>query len=117
LESFNRFKDISNQHKYCNNYEYYKSIFLINGEKHFDTGFMLLKEDSKYSSPPAVVYYEEYSDLQDLLVRLQLNKEQIQCTIGSSWEIPGAIPFGCAQMPELWDYADDMDTMDFLLKL
>jgi hypothetical protein len=117
FESFREFKSMADHPKYINNYEYYKSIFLINGHNHFDNGFLLLKEDITYSSPPAVLYFEEYENLQNLNYHLLTDHDQIQCIVSRSQEINGAIPFGCAQKPELWDYADGIDTMEFLLKL
>jgi len=111
------YKDIANHYKFYNNYEYYKSIFLINGIKHFDNGFLLVREDPGYSSPPSVLYFEEYDNIVSLNDRLLHDHEQIQCIVSNSAEINGSIPFGQAQKPELWDYADGVDTMDFLLNL
>jgi hypothetical protein len=48
---------------------------------------------------------------------LSAAQDQIQCIVSHAKEIAGAIPCGEAQKPELWDYADGVDTMDFLLKL
>lgn len=111
------FKDIANHHKFYNNYEYHKSIFLINGVKHFDNGFLLLIEDQGFSSPPSVLYYEEYDSITSLNDRLRNDHEQIQCIVSNSVDINDSIPLGKAQKPELWDYADGVDTMDFLLNL
>jgi hypothetical protein len=112
-----KYHGVGDHNKYNNNYEYYKSIYLINGLKHFDSGFLLLKHDSAFASPPAVLFYEEYDNLELLNAQLQAAHDQIQCIVGHSKEIAGSIPFGGAQKPELWDYADGVDTMDFLLNL
>jgi hypothetical protein len=117
FQSLEGFRSIGDHNKYCNNYEYYKSIYLINGAKHLDNGFLLVKDEITYASPPAVLYYEEYEDLKKMNNRLLIDKEQIQCIASQSAEISGAIPFGKAQKPELWDYADGLDTMEFLLNL
>jgi hypothetical protein len=117
FQSLEEFHAAIDHNKYCNNYEYYKSIYLINGQKHLDNGFMLLKQDTAFASPPAVLFYEEYYDLKALNNDLVAVHEQIQCIASHSKEIAGSIPFGRAQKPELWDYADGVDTMDFLLKL
>ena len=45
FESIEPYNNIVNHNKYCNNYEYNKSIYLINREKHFDNGFLLVKKD------------------------------------------------------------------------
>ncbi len=117
FEAIERFKTEMDQFKYMNNYEYYKSIYLINQVPHFDNGFLLVKKDPAYSSPPSVLYYEEYEDIASLKNRLMLENEQIQCVVSGAKEIQNAIPFGEAQNPELWDYADGVDTMKFLLSL
>jgi hypothetical protein len=101
---------ISNQ-KYANNYDFNKAVFIVNKEKFTDTGFVLMKEETKIASPVSVLYYEYYSSLNDVIKQAELLKENIQCTIGRHF-----IEFGKAQSPHLWDYADGTDTIEFLLK-
>lgn len=114
IEGFNTEMD---QFKYKNNYEYYKSIYLINQTPHLDNGFLLVKQEQGYSSPPSVLFYEEYKDISKLRNRLMVENEQIQCIVGNIPEVQNGVPFGQAQSPELWDYADGVDTMKFLLSL
>ncbi|HEU4497401.1 MAG TPA: acyl-CoA reductase, partial [Flavobacterium sp.] len=66
-----------------------------------------------YSSPISSVFYEFYEDLEDLKIRLESEKEQIQCIV-SKGIVSDSIPFGKTQQPELWDYADNVDTIEFL---
>ena len=49
---------------------------------------------------------------------MSLKKDEIQCIV-SEMELPlsNTIPFGKAQSPDLNDYADGVDVIDFLLKL
>lgn len=117
FQNLESFRWVSDHNKYRNNYEYYRSIYLINGEKHLDNGVLMLKEDFGFSSPPSVVYYEEYEDIIKLNTRISEAKEQIQCIAGNSIKIPELIPIGKAQKPALWDYADGVDTLEFLLNL
>ena len=105
-------KELINNHKYINNYDYNKAVYLMSDVELLENGFMLLKEDSGYSSPISTVFYEHYHDEPKLLQRLEADKEHIQCVIGNEH-----IPFGHAQRPQLADYADGVDTVDFLLKL
>jgi hypothetical protein len=84
--------------------------------------FVILKEDQAIASPISVVHYEFYKNLKDVEEKLDAQKENIQCIVGNpilSLERAGVkiIPFGQAQHPQLWDYADGVDTMDFLLSL
>jgi len=107
-----------NHHKYFNNYEYNKSILLINRTLHFDNGFLMLTESTAFVSPISVVHFEYYNSIEDLKPLLQESEEKIQCIVGNSnLDIPGIIPFGQAQKPGLSDYADSVDTMAFLAAL
>lgn len=101
---------MANHSKFFNNYEYSKAIFLVNKNMHRDTGFQLFKEDVAMSSPIAVVYYETYSNKDELMKVLEIRKEEIQCIVGESEQVL----FGQSQHPKLSDYADGVDTIDFL---
>jgi hypothetical protein len=116
FEAIEEFKTVSDHHKYNNNYDYNKSIFLVNLDKHLDNGFLLLKEDQRIASPLAVLYYEEYISLVQLPQLLEPFNEQVQCLV-SKEKVPVEITqvgFGETQQPLLWDYADRIDTMAFL---
>ena len=115
LESFN---DIINHFKYNNNYDYNKSIYLVNQQVHYDNGFLLLKEDEGLASPLAVLYYETYENLEDVFEKLKAQEEQIQCIVAKD-ENPKltTLSFGQSQHPKLWDYADNVNTIEFLNKL
>ena len=119
FESIERFKDIADHHKYVNNYDYNKSIYLVNQDEHLDNGFLLLKKDLRLSSPLAVMYYEEYEDLTGLKNSLENISEQIQCIVSSyAFKFStNQVDFGLSQQPKLWDYADGVNTMNFLKNL
>ena len=103
--------------KYKNNYDYYKSIYLINRIPHLDNGSVLVTANEGISSPPSVLYYEEYTNVAHVNNRLKSMDDQVQCVVSKAPEIGGALPLGSAQKPGLSDYADGIDTMDFLLGL
>ncbi len=107
-----KYSDIINYTKYKNNYDYNKTVYLMSEYKLLENGFLMLKEDSSYSSPIATLFYEYYSDLDSLKQQLELDKEYIQCVVGTS--IDNAVPFGQTQQPQLTDYADGVDTLAFL---
>ncbi|GAA4176807.1 MULTISPECIES: acyl-CoA reductase [Sphingobacterium] len=116
FEGIAGFKDVSEHYKYNNNYDYNKSIYLINGDKHFDNGFLLLKQDQRAASPLSVVYYEEYNRLKDVENELNQQAENIQCVV-SEVQLNIQSPvfhFGESQCPALDDYADGINTLDFL---
>lgn len=105
-------KNIIHNNKYMNNYDYNKAVYLMNSVKLLDNEFLLLKEDEGISSPISVVYYEYYDTKSYLEKRLSLDSNRIQCVVSIN-----DIPFGRTQHPELWEYADGVDTIAFLLDL
>ncbi len=118
FEAVEEFKDVANHYKYNNNYDYNKSIYLINGDKHYDNGFLLLKEDKNNTSPLAVVFYERYDDISKVESEMNTIKDQIQCIVSSkplALDIP-TFPLGQSQCPSLSDYADGINTLEFLDK-
>lgn len=117
-ESVFDYKHIINNNKYCNNYDYNRTVYLMsNNSSLLDNNFLLLKEDICYASPIGVLFYEFYEDINNLNVRLESDKDQIQCVVSNSPHIINAIGFGEAQCPKLTDYADGVDTMKFLIGL
>lgn len=111
LNAFNKYQYFSDQHKYKNNYDYQLSIILLNKVYYMTNGSTLLVESGQLFSPISVLHYEYYDDLDNLRVNLKGN-EDIQCLVGSQF-----IPFGQAQKPGLFTYADGTDIMQFLLSL
>ena len=110
------FSSLINNSKYSNNYDYNKSIFLINQEKFLDNGFFILKESSKITSPISCVYYEYYNNKKDLENKIIDIKDNIQCIVSKSSFFEG-IPLGSTQNPSLEDYADNIDTVKFLMNI
>ena len=117
LDSISGFHLIASHHKYLNNYDYNKSIYLVNQEKHLDNGFLLLKESEELVSPIAVLYYEFYKDSDDLAMKLDVVSEKIQCIVSKNAWYKNSFAFGEAQCPALDDYADGVDTLAFLKSL
>lgn len=119
FEPLEIFRPIINHFKYNNNYDYNKSIYLVNAAKHLDNGFLLLKEDTSLSSPLAVLYYEHYKNLNELENLLQQQEDQIQCVVSKAAIKlnTGLSGFGQSQHPKLWDYADNINTIEFLNNL
>lgn len=117
LDSWPTYSNISNHHKYANNYDYQKSILLVNGVTFLDNGFVLVTENSALVSPISVLFFETYKDQNDLNEKISLQSEKIQCMVSANGWYPGSVPFGKAQYPDVWDYADNVDTLKFLSSL
>lgn len=119
FESFERYKDCIHHHKYANNYTYHKAILLMNLDKHLDTGFLICKESEKIAAPVSMLYYSYYRDITSVLSEIQTHAEHIQCVVSpADTPLPGVqtLRFGETQKPQLWDYADGINTMAFLHK-
>ncbi len=114
LDNLASYQPIIHHHKYVNNYDYQKSILLVNHTHFYDNGFLLLTENIKLVSPISVVYYESYRDQDDLTSKLGTQQEKIQCIVSAKGWYKKSIPFGEAQFPEVNDYADGIDSMSFL---
>lgn len=114
---FETYQHFCNHNKYFNNYEYNKSIFLINKIPHFDNGFLLLKQDEKYGSAISVLHYSYYENVQQLQADIDDHMPQIQCIVSKNGWWEGSVPFGQAQNPGVSMYADGVDTLQFLLEL
>tara|TARA_B100001109_G_scaffold255875_1_gene261961 strand:- start:2828 stop:3865 length:1038 start_codon:yes stop_codon:yes gene_type:complete len=108
--AFFKYKEYAEHNAYANNYDYNKAVYLLNNIDLVENGFLLLKEDQGIHSPVGVLFYEYYTDLKDLKNQLDQHKEEIQARVGHDFEVP----FGKSQSPQLWDYADGVDTMEFL---
>lgn len=106
------FKEVMTLNKYLNNYDYHRSIYLLNGDDLLENGFLLIKEHESLHSPVACMFYERFSDKEALRKDLEAKADQIQCIVSKE-----DVPFGRAQYPSLADYADGEDTMAFLSSL
>jgi hypothetical protein len=112
FEAIIDFGQIINHHKYANNYDYNRAIYLMNLEEILDNGFLLLKESDELFSPLAMLYYQRYENKEEVQLFLSKYIDDIQVVVGEGYE-----KFGQAQCPLLTDYADGIDTMDWLVKL
>jgi len=118
LEAFHEFKEIVLHNKYKNNFDYTYTLLILNKIPYKANGCILMTEDTSLQSRIAHLHYEYYSDLADLEQKVHQKVDEIQCIV-SEIEFPNfdVISFGKAQFPELNDYADGVDVMNFLLKL
>ena len=111
LSAFNKYSALRDQNKYANNYDYQLSILLLNNVYYMTNGCTILVESENLFSPISVLHYAYYDDVEKLAEKLK-KEEEIQCIAGDKF-----VPFGQAQKPGLFSYADGIDTMEFLLSL
>ena len=117
LFQFETYKSLFENHKYANNYDYNRSIYLVKAIHHLDNGAVLYKEDEALVSPIAVIFWETYQNPQKLAEKLISLDEQIQCIVSLDGKWEKSLQLGQAQNPGLKDYADGVDTLLFLLSL
>jgi len=113
---------VAQNNKYANNYDYHKAVWLLNREELIENGFLLVKEDSSWVSPVGTLYYGWYASLDDVREELEAAADNLQCIateIPESLQVTSVptVPLGQSQKPNPWDYADGMDTLNFLLAL
>jgi len=116
FESIYHWHPIVGKAKYANNYDYNKAVYLMSEFDMLENGFFIIKEDESFASPIATLFYEYYEDTSELKEALEAKKEQIQCIVSNGFT-KNEIAFGATQKPQLWDYADDVDSIEFLLSI
>ena len=112
------YRYVIDHNKYKNNFDYNHALFLLNKDKFYTNDFLLLKSDPEISSRIASVHYEFYSDEDKLAAELVSKKVEIQCIVAShKLSFMPTVEFSTAQLPSLDDYADGVNTMNFLNNL
>lgn len=112
FEAFLPHSDVINHHKYGNNYDYNRTIFLMNSIPFLDNNCFILKEDKGLHAPLSVIYFERYDSLEEAFSFIQTHRQELQVIVGRN-----QTPFGVAQTPKIDDFADDVDTMLWLNEL
>lgn len=113
LEPYSHVMDLEN---YKHNYDYQRTLLLMNQVPHFASNFLILSENESIHSPISTLYFEYYDAIDNVQSKIKNQKSEIQCVISKA-DLLVALPFGKAQEPELWDYADEVDTVKFLVSL
>ena len=90
------------------------AIYLLGLEKFLDNNFLIIKEDKGLFSPVSVLFYQEFESDKEVKQYLEENKDNLQCIVGKE---QGFTPFGYSQQPVITEYADGVNTLDFLVNL
>jgi hypothetical protein len=103
---------------FADNYDYHRSLWMMNNIEFLENGFMLLREESSIHSPVSALHYEYYDDISSVANQLKDQEEEIQVVISKSEGVfPRQAMPGQGQQPRLDDYADGVNTLDFLNSL
>lgn len=104
---------IASNKRYANNLDYNLALFMVNKEKFLTNNLFILQKNQTLGSPISVLHYEDYADFNEIKSSLEFHKKNIQCVVGNGFDVP----FGKSQYPELTDYADGINTLNFLAKI
>jgi len=117
FEAIESFSYMLDHHRYQNNYDYNKSLLLVNRVYHFDNNFLLVTPSQEYISPISVLFYQEYKNPEELKELVISSQRKTQCLVSADGWYGHSIAFGQTQNPALWDYANGVDTIGFLASL
>lgn len=115
FRAFDKYNNLINHNKYANNYDYRKALFQMNKIKYLDAGNILLVENNALNSPIGVIHYSYYNDIKQLNNTIKDKLSDIQCVISKErLSLVQQIEFGQSQKPKIYNYADQIDTINFL---
>ena len=115
LDALQPWRTVLAHTKYHNNYEYHRSLLLVNLAPHLDAGFLLVREDAQPVSAISVLHYQFYDGKAALDAQLTAQRARTQAVVSAGGWLTGSVPFGQAQQPHVYEYADGVDTLRFLL--
>lgn len=110
FNAIEQFSELMNHNKFMNNYDYHRALYLLNSEPFLTNNFLLVREAAPIATPVSVLHYEYYEDMLSVKKKLEAEESSIQCVVGE-----GYLPFGTSQQPRLDEYADRVDTLQFLM--
>ncbi len=115
--AFDKYMNIIHHHKYYNNYTYHKAILLMNLTKHYDHGFMLFQEKQDLHTPISTLNYHFYDHIEEVENYIKINFNELQCITSNMKLSFNTVGFGETQKPKLYDYSDNVNTLEFLTNL
>jgi Acyl-CoA reductase (LuxC) len=113
FEAMYQYRSVADNKKYFSNYEYHRALFLLEKIDFLDNNFMIVRKASQLSSPVSVIHFETYEDIKKLTAQLKACENEIQCIAGKL-QLPQMLPLGKTQSPSINDFADRVNTLDFL---
>ena len=108
----NEFSEVLNNTKYKNNFDYNLTLLILNKIPYLESDSLILTEDKSLHSRIAILHYEEYEFVDDVNNWIIEHQNELQVIVGNEFT-----PFGSAQQPAINDFADNVNTMQFLENL
>ncbi|MDF2448816.1 MAG: acyl-CoA reductase [Bacteroidota bacterium] len=115
FEALYDFKYVIDNKKYNNNYEYNRAIYLLDLIPFLDNNFFMIKESTELHAPTSVLYYENYTNEEQVVEKIRSVEQNLQCIV-ANFDIKGVktLAFGTSQEPKIFDFADNVNTLEFL---
>ncbi len=101
--------------KYRNNYLQSRALLTMMGKNFIDSGSSLLVKSDSFPTTLSTISIYEYDTLEEVERWIARNDNTIQCIVSNIITHSRQVGFGESQHPSLFDYADDVDTMNFLM--
>ncbi len=114
LEKYSYFID---HYRYKSNLDYYRTLKLMNLIPLIAIDFINLSENESWMSAISDVNFSYYKDVREVISKVEMNRNNLQCIVSAQKYTPYTIGFGESQAPSLWQYPDDVDIMSFLINL
>lgn len=111
LNAFRKYNYFGDETKYKNNYDYALALLIMNNKFYMTNESIILVEDENPFSAVSELHYSYYNNINRVEEELTQSGD-IQCIVSENF-----VPFGSSQTPSLFDYADGVDVMQFLLSL
>lgn len=118
FEAVYDYKFVLDNKKYNNNYEYNRAIYLLDLVPFLDNNFLMIRESKELHAPTSVIYYETYQTNDELIRAINDMQSNLQCVV-SNFELANikTTALGQTQQPSVFDFADNVNTLDFLSTL
>ena len=110
LQALKKYDFYKEHDKYRNNFDFRLTLAILNKQYYMSNDSLLLIEDANPFSPISQLNYWYYENQEDIFNLI--DREKIQCIVGK-----GHLPFGQSQQPQLTDFPDGLDTLQFLKDL
>jgi hypothetical protein len=110
LDALDKYSYFLDNHKYKNNYDFVLTINMMNKETYFSNDSIVISPGVSPFAGISNLKYAYYLVPDDAISALNPDEVQVICGHGYT-------PFGQAQCPGFFDYADGVDTLKFLTTL
>ncbi len=112
-----RYSNLTSHQGYNNNIIYNKALMNVGRVPFIDFEFCTLKYGFDLMSAISVINVEEFDTIDQCMKGVLAQQEKLQCIVANIRSDDfRVIRFGESQRPQLWDYADGVDTIRFLMK-